>query len=97
MKRAFVFLLALPFAACAATSEGPALVAAPGQSVERLEAGRTLFGTHCQNCHALPHPSQLSASVWPAEVAGMARKSGLSSAQVTLVADYLVAASRAVR
>jgi mono/diheme cytochrome c family protein len=89
-------LLALSLGACAAAPERPALVAAPGQSMEHLDAGRTLFSSHCQNCHALPEPAQLSPTAWPPEVAAMAHKSGLSQPQVALVSDYLVAASRAV-
>jgi mono/diheme cytochrome c family protein len=75
----------------------PALVAAPGQSQEHLDAGRMLFSGHCQGCHALPAPSDLTATAWPAKVEGMARKSGLSDYQTALVADYLVAASRRVQ
>ena len=72
----------------------PVLVAAPGQSQEHLDAGRMLFSGHCQGCHALPAPGDLTATAWPAKVEGMARKSGLSQHQIALVADYLVAASR---
>ena len=75
----------------------PTLVAAPGQSQEHLDAGRMLFSGHCQGCHALPAPSDLTATAWPAKVEGMARKSGLSHDQTALVADYLVAASRRVQ
>jgi hypothetical protein len=39
----------------------------------------------------------LSPDAWPAEVTGMARKAGLSPDQVSLVIDYLVAASRAAQ
>lgn len=75
----------------------PVLVAAPGQSQEHLDAGRMLFSGHCQGCHALPAPSDLTATAWPAKVEGMARKSGLSLDQTALVRDYLVAASRDLR
>lgn len=90
--------LALPVAACAASAAPrPVLVAGPGQSLERLEAGRGLYTNHCQGCHALPDPGQLQPTAWPARVAEMSHKSGLSGPQVTLVSDYLVAASRAAR
>jgi mono/diheme cytochrome c family protein len=75
----------------------PVLIAAPGQSQDHLDAGRMLFSGHCQGCHALPAPGDLTATAWPAKVEGMARKSGLSHDQTELVADYLVAASREVR
>jgi len=89
-------LAALPLGACTASAPTrPVLVAGPGQSLEQLEAGRNLFSSHCQGCHALPEPGQLTPGAWPSKVAGMSRKSGLSAPQVTLVSDYLVAASRA--
>ena len=87
--------LGLVTAGCmAGGGPAPVLVAAPGQSQQHLDAGRMLFSGHCQGCHALPAPTDLSATAWPAEVEGMARKSGLSRDQMALVADYLVAASR---
>jgi mono/diheme cytochrome c family protein len=89
--------LAVGFAGCAAAPPQPVLIAGPGQSLEQLDAGRGLFTSHCQGCHALPEPGQLAPGSWPAEVAGMSRKSGLSVPQLNLVADYLVAASRAAR
>jgi mono/diheme cytochrome c family protein len=82
---------------CATNADQPIVVAAPGQSQEKLDAGRHLFTTHCQGCHALPAPSQMEARSWPAEVMGMGKKSGLSETQLALVSDYLVAASRVVR
>jgi len=87
--------LALGLVGCAGSPPPPVLVAGPGQSLEQLSAGRSLFTNHCQGCHALPEPGQLAPSSWPAEVAGMGRKSGLSTPELGLVADYLVAASRA--
>jgi mono/diheme cytochrome c family protein len=88
-------LLALGAVGCAGAPPPPVLVAGPGQSLEQLSAGRSLFTNHCQGCHALPEPGQLAPGSWPAEVAGMGRKSGLSVPELSLVADYLVAASRA--
>jgi len=88
-------LLALGAVGCAGAPPPPLLVAGPGQSLEQLSAGRSLFTNHCQGCHALPEPGQLAPGSWPAEVAGMGRKSGLSAPELSLVADYLVAASRA--
>lgn len=82
---------------CATSAEQPIVVAAPGQSQEKLDAGRHLFTTHCQGCHALPAPTQMEPRSWPAEVMGMGKKSGLSEPQLALVSDYLVAASRAIR
>jgi len=87
--------LAVGLAGCAAAPPQPVLIAGPGQSLEQLDAGRALYTSHCQGCHALPQPGQLAPGSWPAEVAGMSKKSGLSAPQVSLVADYLVAASRA--
>ena len=87
--------LAFGLAGCAAAPPQPVLIAGPGQSLEQLDAGRGLFTSHCQGCHALPQPGQLAPGAWPAEVAGMSKKSGLSEPQLHLVADYLVAASRA--
>jgi mono/diheme cytochrome c family protein len=86
--------LALGQGGCASGRAQPPLVAAPGQSVEHLDAGRGLFAGHCQNCHTLPEPRELAPAAWPRKVAIMARKSGLSQAQIALVSDYLVAASR---
>lgn len=82
--------------ACASSRTPPPLVAAPGQSLAHLDAGRGLFARHCQSCHALPEPGELAPAAWPRKVAIMARKSGLSGTQVALVSDYLVAASRNV-
>jgi mono/diheme cytochrome c family protein len=94
-----VFLsIAAATGGCALGANHPVVVAAaPGQSQEKLDAGRHLFSTHCQGCHALPAPTQLEPHSWPAEVIGMGKKSGLSETQVALVSDYLVAASRAIR
>src|SRR5216110_3320167 len=87
----------LGLSACASGRPPPPLVAAPGQSLEHLDAGRGLFARHCQSCHALPEPGELAPAAWPRKVAIMARKSGLSQAQIALVSDYLVAASRSVQ
>ena len=89
--------LALGVAGCAGAPPPSVLVAGPGQSMEQLDAGHSLFTNHCQGCHALPEPGQLAPGSWPAEVAGMGRKSGLSAPELNLVSDYLVAASRAAR
>src|SRR4051812_29149220 len=87
--------LGLVTAGCmAGGGPAPVLVAAPGQSQQHLDAGRMLFSGHCQGCHALPAPTDLTAKAWPAKVEVMGRKSGLSHDQTALVADYLVAASR---
>ncbi|HEY4183622.1 MAG TPA: hypothetical protein VGP07_01075 [Polyangia bacterium] len=93
----FAAIVAFPLVACASAPERPVLVASPGQTMEHLDAGRSLFSNHCQGCHALPEPARLAPGAWPSEVAGMGRKSGLSGPQVALVSDYLVAASRAVQ
>lgn len=92
--RVFLPGLALGQNGCASGRTQPPLVAAPGQSLEHLDAGRGLFAGHCQSCHTLPEPGELAASAWPRKVAIMARKSGLSQAQIALVSDYLVSASR---
>jgi mono/diheme cytochrome c family protein len=92
--RHLALALALGQGACASGRTQAPLVAAPGQSVEHLEAGRGLFAGHCQSCHALPEPGELAPAAWPRKVAIMARKSGLSQAQIALVSDYLVAASQ---
>lgn len=95
--RAGLWGLALGVAGCAGAPPPPVLIAGPGQSLEQLSAGRSLFTNHCQGCHALPEPGLLAPGSWPSEVAGMGRKSGLSAPELGLVADYLVAASRAAR
>ena len=95
--RAGLWGLARGVAGCAGAAPPPVLSAGPGQSLEQLDAGHRLFTNHCQGCHALPEPGQLAPGSWPAEVAGMGRKSGLSAPELNLVADYLVAASRAAR
>jgi len=97
--RAGLWGLALAFgvAGCAGAAPPPVLIAGPGQSLEQLDAGHRLFTNHCQGCHTLPEPGQLAPGSWPAEVAGMGRKSGLSAPELGLVSDYLVAASRAAR
>src|SRR4051812_7069674 len=78
--RHLALALALGQAACASGRTLAPLVAAPGQSIEHLEAGRGLFAGHCQSCHALPDPGELAPATWPRKVAIMARKSGLSQA-----------------
>ncbi|MES1171982.1 MAG: hypothetical protein ABUL77_01990 [Bacteroidota bacterium] len=98
MKRVLLALLLAPIAACASggSAAGPAGLAllGPDAGNERLRAGHALFSAACQRCHALPHPARITPEAWPAEVAGMAKKSGLSSEQSALITDYLVAASR---
>jgi mono/diheme cytochrome c family protein len=85
-------------AACASTGTtdgSSAVTAGSGEPLsERSLAGRNVFSTRCQRCHALPAPTRLSPDAWPGEVAGMSRKAGLSPDQVSLVIEYLVAASR---
>ena len=97
VRPALLLSVAAAIGGCATGAEQPVVVAAPGQSQEKLDAGRHLFSTHCQGCHALPAPTQLEPHAWPAEVMGMGKKSGLSETQLALVSDYLVAASRAIR
>jgi len=70
---------------------------ADGATAERWHQGEQLFSSRCQRCHALPNPASVSPEKWPTEVQEMSRKSGLSGAQTTLVADYLVAAAKATR
>jgi len=86
-------LLALGAAGCAGAPPPPVLVAGPGQSLEQLSAGRSLFTNHCQGCHALPEPGQLAPGSWPAEVAGMVNGKGSSVYALPL----LLAAAVAVR
>jgi mono/diheme cytochrome c family protein len=95
--RRLALALALWQGACASGRAQAPLVAAPGQSIEHLEAGRGLFAGHCQSCHALPDPGEVAPAAWPPKVAIMARKSGLSQPQIALVSDYLVAASKSLR
>src|SRR3954462_328298 len=93
-RTALALAVTLGLSAGASGPPPPRLVASPGQSLEQLDAGRGLFAGHCQSCHALPEPGDLPPAAWPRKVAVMARKSGLSQAQIALVSDYLVAASR---
>jgi len=87
VRPALLLSVAATIAGCATGAEQPVVVAAPGQSQEKLDAGRHLFSTHCQGCHALPAPTQMEPHAWPAEVMGMGKKSGLSETQLALVAD----------
>jgi mono/diheme cytochrome c family protein len=96
VKRVLFIGLVLQIAACATSADNAAPVV-PGEPADRLAAGRALYSARCQSCHSLPVPAQLTPQEWPAEVAGMARKSGLVPEQIALVSDYLVAASRATR
>lgn len=70
---------------------------ADGATAARWHQGEQLFSSRCQRCHALPNPASVTPEKWPTEVREMSRKSGLSSDQTTLVADYLVAAAKATR
>lgn len=96
MKRAFLLLFVVSIGACASTGavavDGPSPATARTPAV-RFQTGHALFSARCQSCHALPEPTRLRPEVWPVKVAGMSRKAGLSSEQVALISDYLVAAS----
>jgi cytochrome c5 len=89
-----------PAGAVVSVGAGASAGASPGLDLEhepRIAEGRTLYTARCQSCHALPAPGRLAPEAWPAEVRGMSRKSGLSTEQVTLIAEYLTAASRVAR
>lgn len=98
MKRALLLLFVVSVAGCASTGgaagDGLPAPTPAGTLADRFQTGHALFSARCQRCHALPEPSHLRPEAWPVEVAGMSRKAGLSSEQVTLISDYLVAASR---
>ncbi|GDY14913.1 hypothetical protein LBMAG53_37910 [Planctomycetota bacterium] len=62
-------------------------------AVSRFDTGRRLYLNRCSGCHALIPPEQISADRWPAEVARMAKRSVIDSAQQQAITDYLVAVS----
>ena len=89
-------LAATGLGACAGGGGVPDRPIATLSPSERLEMGHALFSARCQSCHALPNPKQLRPEQWPAEVAGMSRKSGLDGERMAVVSEYLVAASGGV-
>lgn len=76
-------------------SGGPTKTADPDALPEKDSPGAKTFTQFCQQCHALPSPSQHTASEWPAVVQrmrGNMRSMGKSmpdDSQATLIVEYL--------
>ncbi len=46
----------------------------PGYTLQQLDQGKTLFTTHCGNCHGLKNPASKSEEQWQKIVPRMAAK-----------------------
>jgi mono/diheme cytochrome c family protein len=54
-----------------------------------LQQGRTLYISHCGQCHDLYLPENFSASQWRSILPNMAPRTSLTSAEVQLVTKYV--------
>lgn len=102
MKFRVVLLFAIfASAGCKSTStpKAPPVTAAMAKTGGRqqvdlalLNAGRSAFVSRCAGCHALPGVNEHRRAEWPEIVAGMAKRSGLTTDQGEAVIAYLLAA-----
>lgn len=56
---------------------------------DELTQGRTLYINNCNSCHSLYSPDNFTASGWKTIMTSMGPRTGLSSAQLTLITKYL--------
>lgn len=76
-------------------SGGPTKTADPNALPDKDSPGAKTFAQFCQQCHALPAPTQHAASEWPAVVKrmrGNMRSMGKSmpdDSQAALIVEYL--------
>lgn len=66
----------------------------PDATVDELNHGRTLVRRRCSGCHQPPMPGDRTAAQWPAQVALMAARSGLRTAEREPLRRYLAAFAR---
>jgi hypothetical protein len=65
----------------------------PGTTLEELERGRSLYLAKCTSCHAPVAPRSHTPEAWPAQVAKMAERAKVTSAEVDLLVLYLTTVS----
>ena len=74
----------------------PALIAnARSDHVDagQLQNGRTLFVSHCLECHTLPPVTRYTREQWPHLVSRMSGRANLSAGEQAAIVAYLRAAS----
>ena len=68
----------------------------PGMTAADLDQGRQLYRARCAACHRPVPPSSIAADAWPAQVAEMKERAGVTPDQARSIERYLVTiASRA--
>lgn len=100
--RAWMLLVLL--AACGYPKTGPppgpltpaaidaARVRFPAATADSLEAGRQMFLTRCNGCHAHPAIAAYSEAQWQRIMPGMASKAGLTQPEQQQVLEFVLAA-----
>jgi hypothetical protein len=58
-------------------------------TLQELQDGRTLYINNCGKCHNLFSPDDYSVNNWKTIMSGMAPKTSMNAAQVTLVTKYV--------
>ena len=58
-------------------------------TLKQLQEGRNLFINNCGNCHNIPVPESYSSSDWRLVLQQMVPRTGMSSAQASLVYKYV--------
>ena len=53
------------------------------------DGDRRFYEARCGYCHVAPHPTEHDVAEWPAIVADMAPRAGLSATQRARVLDYV--------
>jgi len=69
----------------------------PDVTLSELSQGRTLYVSHCGNCHVLKRPVELLPEQWQGEVSDMRAKNGvkLSDVEAQAIVRYLTIAAGA--
>jgi mono/diheme cytochrome c family protein len=62
-------------------------------TLEQMEQGRSVYLSHCGQCHQLPDPKSHAPGKWPQEVAEMKQRAKLSDEQGEQIVAYLVGIS----
>lgn len=81
-------ILGLLLASC--TPKTSTVTGPKNTSATKLAEGKTIFENSCGKCHALPNPTEHSATQWVGIMNAMAPKAKLNDEQHQLVYDYVV-------
>jgi mono/diheme cytochrome c family protein len=94
-KLMIVFLLIL-VSSCKKNSSGTSSLYTPSSSdvtatatLQDLQQGRTLYMDNCNSCHGLYSPDDYTPTQWKSIISNMGPRTGMSSAQITLVTKYV--------